>query len=80
MTWTEFCSDLRTVRDGGNPRRADILHKMGLIEGSQADAGGLVLTQRGRDWLTRIDRDTPILDKQLEQSARAFDVVLSPED
>lgn len=76
MTWTQFCSGLRAVRDHGQAEEFTTdraLVELGYAVGDNRDPCGLVLTEQGEAMVRRIDRDTPIQLAELTQVARAMD-------
>lgn len=59
MTWSQFTDGLRAVAGTGSTRTLDpdtatALYGLRMIEGSEADNSGVILTTTGRLWLTRI--------------------------
>lgn len=79
MTWSEFRTGLvdvaTTGRMSGSEEVRAAMLGLGMISGSEADAGGLVLTDRGRSWYQRttIDREN---ERILESYGALFDRVL----
>lgn len=59
MTWSQFTDGLRAVAGTGSTRALDpatttSLYGLRMIEGSEADNSGVMLTTTGRLWLTRV--------------------------
>lgn len=76
MTWSEFCTALRDVATTGHITGGDkvleAMHGLRMIQGSNADQGGLTLTENGRGWYQRavVDREN---ERILEAYAGALD-------
>ena len=77
MTWHQLTSGLRVVQSHGvcEARTALALFELGYIEGSNRDAAGLTLTERGQTILEHIDRDTRHVEAELAALAHAFALV-----
>jgi hypothetical protein len=80
MMWSEFVEGLKTVHDTGRTQALSVettasLLGLRMIEGSEADAGGVVLTTTGRLWYDRItDREN---ERLLEAYAATLGRVLT---
>lgn len=79
MTWSQFTAALRDVAQRGHLREHPnaviaSMYELKMIQGSDADAGGLVLTGLGRSWYKRavVDREHA---RMLEAYAGMFDRV-----
>lgn len=80
MTCDDLAFGLSTVRDSGSTATLDpdltrALYHHGMIAGSHVDAGGVVLTDRGREWDHLLTYD-PHAARVLDGFARNLDNVL----
>lgn len=74
LTWEAFTKTMRAIRDG-LPYDADALpslHNYGYITGSQSDAAGVLLTERGRNMLHDLERDSADLERTVAGMAKAM--------